>query len=68
MVADLITYTIRFICLILQRTTKTTEDTIYNPFTKLSDCLHYFYDNQQGKLEMFITQWGSESLMRITDV
>lgn len=67
MAAD-ITYTIRFTCLILKRTTKITEDTIYNPFTKLSDCLHYFYDNQRGKLEMFITQRGSESLMRTTDI
>lgn len=51
----------------LKRTTKIIEDTIYNPITKMSGCLCYFYDNQQGRLKIVITQWGSESLMRPTD-
>ena len=62
------TYTIKCISIILKRTTKITEDTIYNPITKISGCLCYFYDNQRGRLKIVITQWGSESLMRTTDI
>lgn len=60
-------YTIKCISTILKRTTKIIEDTIYNPITKISGCLCYFYDNQQGRLKIVITQWGSEFLMKPTD-
>lgn len=62
------THTIKCIGIVLKRTTKITEYAIYNPITKISGCLCYFYDNQQGRLKIVITQWGSESLMRTTDI
>lgn len=61
-------YTIKCIGIILKGTTKITEDTIYNAITKINGCWCYFYDNQRGRLKIVITQWGSESLMRITDI
>lgn len=59
------TFTIKGTSTIVKITAKAIEDTIYNPITNISGCLCYFYDNQQGRLGIVITQWGSESLTRM---
>lgn len=67
MTADILsTYTIKCLSIILKRTTEIREDTIYNPITKISRFLCYFYDNQWGRLKIVITQWASECLVRTT--
>lgn len=67
MAADILsTYTIKCLSIILKRTTETREDTIYNPITKISRCLCYFYDNQWDRLKIVNTQWASECLVRTT--